>query len=353
MSTDAPAFCAWQNQPALPEGRAYPALAATETQVYVLGGYRFDSATNQVTYYDSVVRSAVQTNGALSPWTQEASFQTGRSGASATHANDCLFISGGSSSTPTSLAYYDDVQFARVQAGGKLSNWTTSPNRLNVARSNHTLLAVTTAQGVFLNAVGGVTQIGHDTVHLDTVEVAKVAADCTIGPWSLANYHLKGGRSTPQAIAVANGIAVIGGWGDLDTLDVYADVQVSTPRADGSPSPWRVTAAELPTGVYGHSTVVATPEKSSDSTFIAIIGGQPGAGAYSNWIAYAYVFPTLSLPEAIGTWRIAPTGRLPSGRAGLSGFARRGILYVLGGHDSNGQSFREVLSATFEPGKPF
>ena len=75
--------------------------------------------------------------------------------------------------------------------------------------------------------MAGVTLIGGDTIHLDTIEVAKVGADCTVSEWRVASYHLKGGRSTPQALAVRKSIAVIGGWGDLDLIDVYNDVQIA------------------------------------------------------------------------------------------------------------------------------
>lgn len=352
MPADIPAFCSWQSEPSLPEARTYPALTTMGNHIYVFGGFRFDSSTNQVIYYDSVVQATIGTDGHLKQWTAEPSFKGNRSGASATTANNCVFLVGGSTSTPTSLIYYDDVQYARIGNDGHLSAWTTSTNHLKVARSNLSLVAVKNGQDVFLNAVAGVTQSGSDTVHLDTIEVAKIGDGCTVGNWTVANYHLKGGRSTPQAIAVTNKSVVIGGWGDLDQIDVYDDVQTTTARSDGSPNPWRVSANRLTSGLYGHATVLTSPENARSPSLLLSVGGQPGTGAYANWINYSYVQPGIEFPQAIGIWRIAGTGRLPTGRAGLVATEFKNRLYVIGGNDANGQYFREVLSALFDPGHP-
>jgi hypothetical protein len=351
MPTDAPAFCAFDAEPPLPEARTYHAVATSGNNIYVLGGFRFDAASGNVIYYNSVVRSTIGTNGRLSTWTAETAFTNARSGAGAVRAGNCMFLAGGSSSTPTSLTYYDDTQSAKVDGSGRLSAWTTSPNKLKTPRSNHTLVAVQTAQGIFLNAVAGVTQIGADTVHLDTIEVAKVGNDCTIGPWTLANFHLKGGRSSPQAVTIRNNVVVIGGWGDLDLIDVNDDVQVSPARADGTPSPWRTSPGPLATGIYGHATVLANIEAQPISLLFAV-GGQPGTGVYANWISYAYVLPALPVADSIGIWRIAPTGKLPTGRAGLGAAESKARLYVIGGNDAAGKYYNEVLSTRFDAGRP-
>lgn len=351
MPTDAPAFCAWETEPALPEARTYLAVATSDNQIYVLGGYRFDASSGQVIYYDSVVRSTIGANGHLSAWTPETSFKGARSGASAVKAGRCLFLAGGSSSTTTGLTYYDDLQFARIGSDGRLSSWTKSPSHLRIPRSNLSLIFVTTDKGNYLNAVAGVAQIGEDTVHLDSIEVAKIGDDCSVGEWTLADYHLKGGRSTPQALAVRNNVVVLGGWGDLDLIDVYSDVQTATVRSNGFPSPWRTSSSRLTTGIYGHATVFAEPEKQEGQSLLMTVGGQPGTGAYAGWVTYAYVVPG-PLPDAIGIWRIAPTGRLPAGRAGLGAAQAHARLYVFGGNDASGQYYRDVTSARFDFGRP-
>ena len=352
MAADTPAFCAWETEPSLPEGRTYHSVVRSDRYVYVLGGYRFDAATSKVIYYDSVLRSTIGSDGHLSAWAAEPSFKNGRAGAGVTSNGKCLFVSGGSSSTATSLNYYADIQYARIASDGHLSTWTTSPNRLKTPRSNHSLLIVKTAGGTFLNVVAGVTQMGQDTVHLDTIEFASVRDDCSVGEWTVANFHLKGGRSTPQAVVIRNNVVVIAGWGDLDSIDIFNDVQTAALRSDGSPAPWRTALGKLTTGIYGHATVFAELMTTPNTSLLLSTGGQPGIGAYSNWISYAYVLRDAPIPDGIGQWRIAPNGKLPTGRAGLGSVESAARLYVIGGSDANGQYYRDVLSARFDFGRP-
>lgn len=350
MPKDAPSFCSWRSENSLPEARTYHSVVTTDTSIYVLGGYRFDSSTGKVIYYDTVLRSEFGTDGKLGPWTTEASFSHGRSGTAALRAGQCMFLVGGSSSTSTGVSYYDDTQSSRMGADGKLSPWIVSPSHLRIPRSNHSLIAVTTAQGGFLNAVAGVAQIGNDTVHLDSVEVARINNDCTIGEWSIADYHIKGGRSSPQALTIDNNVIVLGGWGDLDLIDVYDDVQISPARADGTPSPWRTSPGRLPTGIYGHGTSTGT--NTQKQSLLLSVGGQPGTGAYANWISYAYVKAGNSVADDVGIWRIAPTGKLPVGLAGHSIALSGGRLYVIGGNDGGGKYHGDVVSAQFDFGEP-
>ena len=82
------------------------------------------------------------------------------------------------------------------------------------------------------------------------------------------------------------------------------------------------------------------------------MGGQPGTGAYANWISYAYLRSGVAVSDAIGVWRIAPTGKLPVGIAGL-GVAQSGDrVYVIGGSDGSGRYHSDVLSAQFDFGQP-
>jgi hypothetical protein len=206
--------------------------------------------------------------------------------------------------------------------------------------------------GDFLNVVAGVAQIGNDTVHLDSVEVAPINNDCTVGEWSLANYHIQGGRSSPQALTIDGSIVVVGGWGDFDLIDVYDDVQVSAARSDGTPSPWRTSPGRLSTGIYGHATSALTVTQPRKQSLLLSVGGQPGTGAYANWISYAYVKPGGLVADDVGIWRIAPTDKLPVGLAGLNIALFSGRLYVLGGNDGNGNYHSNVMSAPFDFGEP-
>jgi hypothetical protein len=353
MPTDAPSFCPWRNEATLPEVTTYFAVATSGEDIYVLGGYRYDAATNQALYYDKVLRARMGADGVISAWTSEPSFRTGRSGLGAARLGKCLFINGGSYSINSMPAYADDTQYATIAPDGRVSPWKTSANRLKTPRSNHTLLGIDTGRGRYLYALAGVTQIGSDTVHLDTVEVTKVDENCQIGEWTTANYHLRGGRSTPQALGIRANLVVIGGWGDLDLIDVFDDVQVASTRADGSPSPWQVGLGRLPTGIYGHATSYYEPGSGGlGNPILYSVGGQPGTGAYGTWISYAYVNPKEELPAAVGQWRIAPSGQLAVGRAGHGIVTYRDRLYVIAGSAPGGKFLKDVISSRFDTGEP-
>lgn len=351
MPTDAPAFCPWRAEAPLPNPVTYFAVAANDQNIYVLGGYRFDAATSQLIYYNTVLRGKLGADGVIAAWTPEAPFNTGRSGLGAARLGKCLFVNGGSYSANGIPAYASDTQYASLAADGQVGAWKTSPHHLKIARSNHTLVGIARGQNRYLYAVAGVTQRGQDTIHLDTVEVAKVSDDCQISEWTIANFHLHGGRSTPQALAIRDNLVVIGGWGDLDLSDVFDDVQVAAARPDGSPGPWQVGLGSLPTGIYGHATSYFNPSGPGASVIFSV-GGQPGTGAYGTWISYAYVIPQLALPGAIGRWRIAPSGQLAIGRAGHGVVSARDRLYVIAGSGPGGQFLKDVISSRFDAGEP-
>jgi hypothetical protein len=75
MPKDAPAFCSWRTDTQLPEGRTYHSVVSSGKTVYVLGGYRYDAKSNQVVYYDTVVRSVAGADGKLGPWIADQPFK--------------------------------------------------------------------------------------------------------------------------------------------------------------------------------------------------------------------------------------------------------------------------------------
>ena len=343
MPEDAPAVCEWRAAPSLPTPRTYHVSAVDTSVLYVAGGLYWDGT--QLTYYDQLLYTVVDADGMPGTWSTGPSFTQGRSGAGMTVHDGCLYLVGGGWSDSAGNAFYGaDVQSMPVDAAGPAGAWIVGTSTLSTPRSNLSLLAVTTDGGPVLYAIAGVTQIGSDTVHLDTIEYAPLLDDCQVGPWNTSPFHLHGGRSTPQALVLDGDLAVIGGWGDLDVVDIFSDVQIAPTRDDGTIGPIRRPSGRLPSGMYGHGTaaVAASPEP-----MLLTVGGQPGVGAYANWIAYAY-----ANGSAVGHWSISPKGQLPSSRAGLTSNYINGALVVAGGSGSGGQYFDQVLSAKITAGKP-
>jgi hypothetical protein len=79
------------------------------------------------------------------------------------------------------------------------------------------------------------------------------------------------------------------------------------------------------------------------------VGGQPGAGAYANWIGFAHGEVG---DKGVGAWRITPSERLPIGLAGLGIAQLADRLYVIEGTDGAGQYHSDVVSVQFDFGPP-
>lgn len=346
---DAPAVCAFAQGPRLPGPRTYHASVASDSTLYVAGGYMFDGTA--VRYLDDLVWAHIREDGTLTNWVRAPQpFARGRSGLGLALVGRCLFLAGGSWFDDGKSQYAGDVQSAELGPDGVPGAWRTSPYKLNIPRSNASLLAYTGPNGSFLYMVAGVAEIGANVVHLDQVEYTRVNPDCTTSPWKVAEYHLHGGRSSPQAVLLDSQLVVVGGWGDLDLIDVYSDVLITRVRQDGSIEPWRRSSAHLPTGSYGHATAVM--DAPQNARMLLTVGGQPGTGAYANWMSYAYAFKNMPMSNAVTAWSIAPVGRLPSARAGHTAHVIRGMLYVIGGNTAAGQYLDEVLQARISPGEP-
>jgi len=72
---------------------------------------------------------------------------------------------------------------------------------------------------------------------------------------------------------------------------------------------------------------------------------QIGSAMHMYWQALRFLMES-------GQWRIAPNGKLPTGRAGLGSVELGARLYVIGGSDASGQYYRDVLSSRFDFGQP-
>jgi hypothetical protein len=350
MPKSVPDICKWKSTTKLPQGRAYPSAIAIGNNAYLAGGYYWNASTQKLTYFNDVIFASINRNGDLGKWNLAGEFANGRSGLGFTSTKNCLVIAGGSWSENNSPVYGNDVQTAPLSGDSNLFNFTTSPNRLITSRSNHTLLAYSNGSGTYLYAIAGVAQLGRDTVHLDTIEYAHIDSNCNVGPWSQMHFDIKGGRSSPQAVISGNQLYVVGGWGDIDLVDIYNDVQYTTIRGDGSFSPWRTAANRLPSGIYGHTTTVIQNEDGNDFMLL-ISGGQPSTGNYTDTISYSYINPN-QLPEnSTGPWAMY-FDQLPQQRAGHTAIYVNGHMYLIGGTQAGGVYIDDVVYTSVKPGTP-
>jgi hypothetical protein len=203
------------------------------------------------TLYDEVESATIGNDGSIAPgaWQDTTPLPVARSGLGTAALNGRIYVVAGYAKNGT----LDDVLSAPIQSDGSLGPWVTSANHLNIPRSNHRVeIFKTPAGATYLAAIAGVGGVGADTVHFDSLEVAPIASDGSIGPWHLCPFHIKGGRSAPATLVNGGWLYVIGGWGDL-LNDVFKDVQYAPIRDDGCVDPWHTSATLLNMPSYGHS----------------------------------------------------------------------------------------------------
>jgi hypothetical protein len=143
---------------------------------------------------------------------------------------------------------------------------------------------------------------------------------------------------------------VIGGWGDLDLVDIHADVQYTSLSDSGALSPWQTAANRLPSGIYGHGSSVI-PASAGQEAMLLVTGGQPSTGVYSNAVSYAYLVAGQRPSFAPGPWAIF-FKPLPAERAGHASVFLNGFVYLIGGSKSGGDYLKDVIFTTVSAGKP-
>jgi hypothetical protein len=310
----------WQQTVAFDGPRTSLGGVVVGNRMYLFGGLH--SAGNDFTLYDDVQYATLGNDGSVAApgWQRTESFSTPRSGLGVTVSGNVVYVVGGYSKNGT----VGDVQYARFNADGTLGKWTTSPNRLNVPRSNHRLEVHTTPSGkLYLAAIAGVGDIGSDTVHFDNIEVAPIASDGSVGTWMLCPFHLKGGRSAPATAIIKGRLYVIGGWGDRLLEDVFSDVQFAPIRDDGCTDPWLTNPYALNMPSYGHAAIAAS---SPQTDAVIILGGNVGQGTYLNAVQTAAIGPSGSLAR----WFL-DMHQFATARWGHVALRYGNFIYVVGG----------------------
>lgn len=291
-----------------------------DNKVYVLGGYYFDFDVGLILYND-VQYASLKNNGSIqNGWHYTTPFQTPRLGHSAVEHNGYLYVVAGGDG----FGYLSDVQYAKLNSDGTVasSGWHTSPNSINVPRSNHVSLVHQVDGKTYLYVIGGVGDVNGNTVHFNTVEYARINNDGSVGKWKVSPDTFIKGRSALGCVIVNGYLYVIGGWGDDFVADIFSDVQYAPFNNNGSVGPWTTSQYSIQTGRYGH-TAVLYPNPST----ILILGGNAGGGQYLNDLQYT----TTNGGETAAWTQLPAEFNFPTPRWGHTSISYRDRVYVIGG----------------------
>ena len=296
----------WATTTAFATGRQTQSTVVYNGYMYILGG------NNGPSYYDDVQYAPINANGTLGTWTATTSFTTGRYEQTAVAYNGYMYLIGGYGGG--NLA---DVQYAPINANGTLGTWVATTS-LPAARYGHTSFA----QNGYIYAIGG-----YGATELNDVQYAPINANGTLGTWT-ATSSFTTARYQHSSVAYNGYVYIMGGSGEKK------DVQYAPINANGTLGTWNTTSG-FAVGRHSHSSTVY-------NGYLYLMGGYGGA-AYRNDVQYA----PINANGTLGDWNT--TQSFTTTRSGTDSVAHEGFLYLLGGYTGGTNTFlNDVQYATLQ-----
>lgn len=158
---------AWATTTQLPAVVTMESAVAYNGYIYILGGatsVRYGPVLNTVRY------APINANGTIGSWSTTTSLSGVRYGHSAVVDNGHIYVLGGYSGS----TYYNDVQYATINANGTIGSWTTT-SAFNTARYYQSAAIY----NGYLYILGG----ANGTTYYNDVQYSPINANGTIGAW--------------------------------------------------------------------------------------------------------------------------------------------------------------------------
>ncbi len=206
-------------------------------------------------------------------------------------------------------------------APGSVGAWQTG----NVVPDNLAWTSAAAYNG-YVYVVAG----ANDTIYTDTVYVAKLNANGSVGTWSTttpAPY-----TSSSASVVAYNGyLYYIGGF---DGVVINAGVSYAPINADGTLGAWASATNTFPNAWAGASVIV-------NDNYIYLLGGNTGISPDDS-VTYA----PINANGSIGSW--TATTSLPDTLTAGAAVVHNGRVYFAGGNDGSART-DGVYYATFNP----
>jgi N-acetylneuraminic acid mutarotase len=294
---------------------------------------------------DSVLTTKVDENGNLGAWEAAEGLPEARDEAAVVNLSGTPYVIGGldPSGTPTATVFRGTI------AEGKLTGWE-SVDELALPAAVAGAGAVSSGNGIYV--FGGRTEDGLST----SVHAAELSTTGTptLAPWQeLTELPLPEPRAEATAVIAGNLVYVIGGEGPEGTtnsvffLSLDTGGQPEVDRATGRPRGWGVSA--------GQAASFALPEARSGATgfsnsgAIYVVGGHDADGnlATTNFWAEPNV-----VDGTIPDWNQRSETDLPDGRAEATAAIVGPQIYFFGGETADGLATSSTR-ARLAPALPF
>lgn len=232
--------------------------------LYVIGG-----SSGPGFYYNDVQYAKINADGSLGPFALTSAFTNARMSHTSVAYNGYLYVIGGGE---PGGPYYNDVQYAEINPDGSLNAFATSPNTFTDARMNHTSVVC----NGYVYVIGGSTSISN--VFSD-IQYAPLNPDGSIGAFIVAGTILSPGLSKHGGIVYNDYLYISCG---SDGSEIYGSIQYARINTDGSIGSFTVSSRVVSPARSGHSSV-------EHNGFLYIIGGGTFDGVLND-IKYARIY---------------------------------------------------------------
>ncbi|HEY1814520.1 MAG TPA: hypothetical protein VGG74_19340 [Kofleriaceae bacterium] len=221
------------------------------------------------------------------------------------------------------------VQRAVINADGTIGAFTILATTLQTARAGHGAVVI----GNRMYIIGGFA----DSVPLDSIEQATIAADGTLGPFTTSTVTLTTGRAELTTAVIGNYIYAIGGGtaGTPNPLDGLGSVERAPIAVDGTLGTFSVVSGvSLSSPRFGHVSAVV-------GDWLYVAGGTPGGSSYLSQIERA----PIAADGTLGAFVVA--GALSIDRWNPTSVVLGDAWFVVGGYSGTNGNLGSVDRVTF------
>ena len=305
---------AWNATASLPGPRSSFGIAATATDIYVIGGTT--GPCGPTCPASTVWRGRPDaTTGQIGVWHVEPSLPAamGYLG-EAKVCGSRLYIAGGWTGHCADGGQVRDLYVADIGAGGSLGNWRDAGPALATGRAQGGLACSETA----IYVVGG----GVCFSSTDTIEYAGLNADGSVGAWKIATVRLPDPIVEPSAIIEGDDLWIVPGWDNANPVQGFADLLHGTLEEGGDVLALEAAAAPGTEWVYAVHAY--------DDGCVWALGGATGLGLVDEAVADVHGY---LLGPGAATGDLVDTTDLPDGRRVGGSVVVGDYIYFAGGVD--------------------
>lgn len=219
----------WQKTTSLGKARYALSAVASAGRIYAIGGFGWDPFNGESARKD-VETALVQADHSLESWTITTSMTTARARLATVVWQNHIYALGGSHDNMP----LNTVEWSTIQGDGSLGAWQSAGHMTSTREG---LAAV--VSGDYIYAIGGRSYDNQTGPHsLDSIERARINTDGSLDPWQEIS-KMQVPRYSPAAVISGNFLCVLGGSNETIDGSYLNSVEIAAINSDGSLGAWQ------------------------------------------------------------------------------------------------------------------